>query len=151
MADDDTLVRLLGERGDTLAVAESLTGGALCSCLAQRPRASEWFRGGVVAYSSEVKHRVLGVRPVPVVSREAAIDMARGVSQLLGSSIAIAVTGVGGPQPQDGIPPGTVWVAMTRKNRSATACLELSGTPAEIVELTCRRTVELLEQQLSDS
>jgi len=148
MAEEDSIVRLLSETGHTLAVAESLTGGTLSSCFAKRPRASEWFRGAVVAYSSEVKHEVLGVRPGPVVSREAAIDMACGVSQLLGSSIAVAVTGVGGPEAQDGVAPGTVWVALSGSRGPATTCLHLSGSPEEIIEQTCRQTLKLLEDHL---
>jgi PncC family amidohydrolase len=103
---------LIVQRHLTVAVAESLTGGMLSTRFAQAPGASEWFRGGIVAYATEVKHDLLGIRPGPVVSRQAAIDMVDGVSKLLDASVAIAVTGVGGPGPQDDQPPGTVWVGV---------------------------------------
>ena len=91
-----------------MAVAESLTGGMISSALAAAPGASAWFRGGVVAYSSEVKHELLDVPPGPVVSDTAAAAMAQGVRRLLRADLALAVTEAGGPDPQDGQPPGTV-------------------------------------------
>jgi nicotinamide-nucleotide amidase len=145
---DDPIVRLLQETGHTLAVAESLTGGTLSSRFAQRPGASEWYRGAVVAYATEVKHQVLGVRPGPVVSRQAALDMARGVARALGASAAVAATGVGGPGEQDGLPPGTVWVAVEVGGVAVAHCLELSGSPEEIIEGTCERAAKLLVGQL---
>lgn len=131
-----------------MAVAESLTGGMLSSRFAQATGASQWFGGGVVAYASEVKHRVLGVRPGPVVSRQAALDMAEGVAGLMGADCAVAVTGVAGPDPQDGQPPGTVWLAIVIGREADAVKLELSGTPAEICEQTCDRCVELLGLRL---
>lgn len=96
----------------TVGCAESLTSGAIASALGQGPQASEWFRGGVVAYAVGVKHDLLGVPQVPVVSREAALAMAQGARERLGADVAVAVTGVGGPDPQDGLEPGTVWVGV---------------------------------------
>ncbi|MDQ6617006.1 MAG: CinA family protein [Actinomycetota bacterium] len=129
-------------------MAESLTGGQLSGQLAQRPRASRWYRGAVVAYASDVKHEVLGVRPGPVVSRQAALDMARGVAKLLDATVAMAVTGVGGPEPQDGEPPGTVWVAISADGCDDAVRLDLEGTPDEIVEQTCRHSFEFLAEHL---
>ncbi len=103
---------LAPKRGCTVAVAESLTGGMVASALAESRGASEWFRGGVVAYSTEVKHQLLDVPPGPVVSRAAAAAMARSVRRLLGADLAVSVTGSGGPEPQDGQPPGTVYLAV---------------------------------------
>lgn len=83
--------------GTTLAAAESLTGGAIGAALAAAPSASSWFRGGVTAYATEVKHRVLDVPPGPVVSMSCAVAMATGVARLMGADLAVGVTGVGGP------------------------------------------------------
>jgi PncC family amidohydrolase len=73
--------------------------------------ASDWLRGGVVAYQDQVKRQLLGVRASSVFTAEAAIEMARGVASLLGADVAIATTGVLGDQPHDGTPPGTVYIA----------------------------------------
>lgn len=99
-------------RGLLVGVAESLTGGLLASRLAAAPAAADWFRGAIVAYSGHVKRALLGVPPGPVVSRPAVVAMARGVAQLLGTQVSVAVTGVGGPEPQDGQSPGTVWIGV---------------------------------------
>jgi nicotinamide-nucleotide amidase len=113
-SDDETMEAVVGglllARGQTLAVAESLTGGMVASRLVAVPGASEWFRGGVVSYASEVKHEVLGVPEGPVVSEAAAIAMADGVRRLLGADVGLATTGVAGPTEMEGQPPGTVWL-----------------------------------------
>ena len=114
--DDETMEaaigRLLVDRGLTLAVAESLTGGLVAARIVAVPGASEWFRGGVVAYDSEVKFDVLGVTPGPVVSRAAAMEMADGVRRRLGADVGVAATGVAGPTEQEGQPVGTVWLGL---------------------------------------
>ena len=86
----------------TVAVAESLTGGNVATALAAAKAASQWFRGSLVAYASEVKHEVLGVPEGRCVSAEAAETMAAGVRKLLRADVAVGVTGAGGPDPQDG-------------------------------------------------
>ncbi|MEO7427919.1 MAG: competence/damage-inducible protein A, partial [Acidimicrobiales bacterium] len=104
--------RLLVERGLTMAVAESLTGGLVASRIVAVPGSSEWFRGGVVAYDSQVKQDVLGVPEGPVVSEAAAMAMADGVRRLLGADVGLSTTGVAGPAEQEGQPPGTVWLGL---------------------------------------
>lgn len=91
-----------------MAVAESLTAGKIAGVLGAPPAAARWFRGGVVAYSTEVKHQVLGVPDVPVVSVVSATAMARGVVALMDADIAVAVTGVGGPDAEDSELTGSV-------------------------------------------
>jgi nicotinamide-nucleotide amidase len=81
----------------TFAVAESLTGGMLTGNFAAGPRASEWLRGGLVAYHSNAKHDILEVSKGPVVSERAAREMARGAAHLFGADVTGAVTGAGGP------------------------------------------------------
>lgn len=114
--DDETMehavVALLAERGLTLAVAESVTGGLIGSRITNVPGASRVFRGGVVAYASEVKFDLLQVPEGPVVTEEAAMAMAEGVRTLLGADVGLGVTGVAGPDPQDGMPPGTVFFGL---------------------------------------
>jgi nicotinamide-nucleotide amidase len=134
----------LAERGLTVAVAESLTGGLLASRFARTEGASDWFRGAVVAYSARVKHRLLGVRPGPVVSREAAVDMARGARRLLDADVAVAVTGVGGPEPQDDLPPGTVWVAVAAGDCEAAELYPLEGDPTRVCAASCDAAIALL-------
>ncbi len=101
----------LRSRGWTLALAESLTGGMIGARLTAVPGAGDVFRGGLVSYAGEVKFDLLGVPVGPVVSEEAVTTMARGAARLLGADCAVAVTGVAGPDPQDGEEPGTVWMA----------------------------------------
>ena len=115
-ADDETMEvavgRLLRDRGLTLAIAESLTGGLLASRLVAVPGASEWFRGAVVAYDSSVKRSVLGIPEGPVVSIEVAAAMAEGARRVLGSDVGLATTGVAGPTEQEGRPVGTLVVGL---------------------------------------
>jgi nicotinamide-nucleotide amidase len=114
--DDQTIeyaiLDLLRQRGRTLGLAESLTGGMMGSRICDVPGASDVFRGSIVSYASEVKFDVLGVPEGPVVSAEAASAMAAGARRVLGADVGVAVTGVAGPDPQDGRDPGTVFVGL---------------------------------------
>ncbi len=112
-----SIVEILKSRGETVSVAESLTGGGLGHALTQVPGASAVFIGGVVAYTSDVKVNVLGVKQSTidqhtVVSEEVAIEMAQGAIEKLGSTWAIATTGIAGPGDYMGIREGTVWIAI---------------------------------------
>jgi nicotinamide-nucleotide amidase len=131
-------------RGVTVAVAESLTGGMVATALAAADAASEWFRGSLVAYSSEVKHELLDVPDGPVVSAAAAEAMAAGVRRLLGADIAVAVTGSGGPSAQDGQEPGTVYVAVDDGAGVRVQRLDLDGEPREICVRSAESTLRLL-------
>ena len=131
-----------------LATAESLTGGQISSILGAAPASSDWYRGSVVAYSSEVRHRVLKVPDGPVVSEASARAMAGAVAELLGADIAVAVTGAGGPDPQDGQPPGTVWFGLFTHGRIDTEMHRFAGEPQDVVTATTDRALELLEQAL---
>lgn len=126
------ILETLIARGETISVAESLTGGGLAQALTSLPGSSQIFRGSVTAYQGEIKNSVLNV-PVEliaemgVVSEEVAVSMAAGVKALMGSTWSISTTGVAGPGPIDGIPAGTVWVAINGPI-SQTLQLELAGT-----------------------
>ncbi|MEI6855650.1 MAG: competence/damage-inducible protein A, partial [Acidimicrobiaceae bacterium] len=129
--DDETMehaiaTRLL-DKGLTLGVAESVTGGLIASRLVNVIGASKWFRGGVVSYASEVKFDVLGVPVGPVVSPEAAEAMAIGAAKLLGSDVGLSVTGVAGPEEQDGHPAGTVFVGIAIGDNVSHVALRLPG------------------------
>ncbi len=132
------LAELLRDGELTIAVAESLTGGSLSADLAAAEDSSTWYRGGVVAYSSEVKHDLLDVPPGPVVSEPSAAAMAEGVARLLGADLSLSVTGVGGPDPQDDQPPGTVWMGLhdRRAGTTGTELHHFEGSPDEIVAAT---------------
>ena len=111
------IISYLASRGETISVAESLTGGGLGSALTAEPGSSTAFLGGVIAYQAEVKRDLLGVAQelidkYGVVSEEAAVSMAQGVRKVFGSTWAIATTGVAGPAEVDGLPTGTVWLAI---------------------------------------
>ena len=97
--------------GLSLATAESLTGGMIAARLTAVPGASDVFRGSLVTYAAEAKHRLLGVPAGPVVSEQAVRAMAAGVCEQLGADCSVAVTGAAGPTGADGEAVGTVWMA----------------------------------------
>jgi nicotinamide-nucleotide amidase len=115
---EDAVATALASDGLSLGLAESLTGGLAASRLVNVPGASRWFRGSVVSYASDVKYRVLGVPEGPVVSEVAARAMADGACRVLGSDVGLSITGVAGPESQDGLPPGTVFVGLSRPGHS---------------------------------
>ncbi len=118
------LLDRLARRGQTLGIAESLTGGALTAAFVAVPGASRVLRGGVVAYAPEIKADVLGVPDELIAARgtvdpRVAVAMARGVCRVLGCDIGLATTGVAGPDPADGKPVGTAFVAVVIAGRSS--------------------------------
>lgn len=138
------LGELLRNTQTTVAVAESLTGGLISSHLAAAPDASRWFRGAVVAYCAEVKQLVLGVPAGPVVTRECALSMAEGVARLLKADLAVAVTGVGGPDPEEGMPPGTVYSSLWDRGDHSAERSHFPGDPRDVVIATTVHSLELL-------
>ena len=155
MTDRDALVEAIAElaadHGIDVGVAESLTGGQLAADLAAGPNASSWFRGGLVAYASEVKFDVLGVTPGPVITASCARQMAWGAASLLDAQAVVATTGAGGPDPEEGQPAGTVFVATLAQGHETVERLDLSGDPAEILEQTRTRALELLRDAILSS
>jgi nicotinamide-nucleotide amidase len=138
----------LGERlvrlHRSLAVAESLTGGMLCSALARTSDAGSFFRGGIVAYASEVKYAVLGVSRGPVVSETAARQMAAAALRMFGADISVALTGAGGPDGQDGQPPGTVFVAVATRAGEQVQRHAFAGSPQQVCESARDTAVQAL-------
>jgi PncC family amidohydrolase len=148
-SDPEHIVALLTARGQTVATAESLTGGRLAAALTSVPGASACMTGGVVAYATEVKVRVLGV-PAElvaehgVVSEECAAAMATGVRDLMGTTYAMATTGVAGPDPQEGHPAGHVWVATAGPEGAETRLLALAGDRSAVQDASCREVMSVL-------
>ena len=116
---ESVVLNLLEERGWTLGLAESVTGGLVGGRITSIAGASRVFKGGVISYASEVKFDVLGVEAGPVVSERAAMQMASGAQRVLGASVGLALTGVAGPDEQDGEPVGTLCVGGAFPNGQA--------------------------------
>lgn len=153
-ADDETMEtsvgRLLIDRGLTLAVAESLTGGLVGSRLTEADGASEFFAGGVVAYATEVKRKVLGVGDSPAVSEETAREMASGVAALLGADVGLSLTGVAGPAEQDGQPVGTVWIGVHDASGTEARLLHLGGGRDQIRQIAAISALDMLRRRILD-
>lgn len=145
--DDDTMESVVGhlleDAGLTLALAESMTGGLIASRCSEVEGCSAWFRGGVVSYASGVKFDVLDVPEGPVVSEPSAAAMATGVSKLLGADVGLSVTGVAGPEEQDGMPVGTVFVGVAVDDDVDVHHLCLAGDRSAVRQMT---TISALDQ-----
>lgn len=147
------VLRELGRRGWTIAVAESLTGGLVAAALVDVPGASASLRGGVVAYATEVKRDVLGVdaallAEAGAVDGRVAVQMAEGVRRTLRADVGVATTGVAGPEPQDGKPVGTVCIAVVTPERTASVEAVLEGDRAAIRSATVDRALAACLAQL---
>lgn len=149
---------LLSARGHTLAVAESLTGGAVAAALTAVPGASAAFRGSVTAYATEVKHDLLGVDAELLAERgavdpEVARQMATGVRDLLGAEWGAATTGVAGPDPQDGQPVGTVFIAVAPPGarRAVAQRVEAAGDREAIRAQTVAAVLAALHEALVEA
>ncbi len=140
--------RLLVEAGKTVAVAESVTGGLVSSRMVAVPGASAWFRGAIVSYASEVKFDLLGVPEGPVVSADAAAAMADGVARRLGADVGLSITGVAGPDMQDGQPVGTVFVGVSDSRGTVVQELNLPGDRDRIRQFAAISAADLLRRHL---
>jgi len=151
--DDETMemavaTRLIG-RGLTFAVAESLTGGLIASRLVNVPGISSWFRGGVVAYQSQIKFDVLGVPEGPVVTEPAAAAMAEGVARVMGAEVGLGITGVAGPDDQEGVAPGTVFVGLSLPGESTqTRRLQVPGDRERVRQYGAISALDLVRRSL---
>lgn len=148
-----TVLRLLAERGQSVAVAESLTGGALASALVDIEGASTAFRGGIVAYATELKTALLGVDAELLgsggpVQASVALAMARGVRARLDATFGLATTGVAGPDPVDGVPAGTVYLAVSGPGGETSVPLEFIGGRDMVRRASVVHALDLLRRQL---
>ncbi len=144
----------LRERGATIATAESLTGGRLAALLTAVPGSSETYVGGVVSYATSLKTDLLGVPPEliarhGVVSAECARAMATGARRVTGATYAVSTTGVAGPGPQDGVPAGTVYVAVAGPESVTALALELVGDRGTIQDRTCDEALSVVSAILT--
>ncbi|MGH2637222.1 MAG: competence/damage-inducible protein A [Actinomycetota bacterium] len=150
---EDVVGRLLRAAGLTIACAESLTGGSLSARLARSPGASDYLLGSAVVYRPESKRKILGVSeatlegPGPV-SRECAAEMASGARAVFGAGVALATTGAAGPEPHDGAPPGTVWVALDTGDRAHQRRVRAPGDRAMVVRWSEQAALDLVRRHL---
>lgn len=144
----------LRARKMTLSTAESCTGGGIAARVTSVPGSSEYFKGGIVAYSNEVKMNLLHVSPETLekwgaVSRETVIEMAKGVMKSLKTDCAIVTSGIAGPgggTPEK--PVGTIWMAVACGNKIVTKKEEGDAGRAENVRRTVEDALALLSEQL---
>lgn len=149
------VVGLLRDRGETVATAESLTGGRVCAALVDVPGASAVVRGGVVAYAADLKVGLLDVPSVLVAERgtvdaDVAAAMAHGARSRLGATWGVATTGVAGPGPSEGAPQGTVHVAVAGPTGVRTELLHLPGERDDVRTATVRASLSLLVATLGE-
>ena len=148
---ESVVLDLLRERGLSLAVAESLTGGLVGARLTAVPGASDVFRGAMVSYASGVKFDLLGVPRGPVVSKDTAKAMALGVRERLGADVGLATTGVAGPSEQEGHPPGTVFLGLAHGDRAEALRVRLPGDRNRVREYATISVLNLLRLRISGS
>ncbi len=151
-ADEETMesvvLQLLRERGWSLGLAESVTGGLVAGRITNVPGASDVFRGGIVSYASDVKFDVLGVPQGPVISEATAAAMAVGAQRLLNSHVALALTGVAGPAEQEGMPVGTLCVGIAIGSEVHTRTLRMPGARDQMRQMSVISAMDLLRRAL---
>jgi nicotinamide-nucleotide amidase len=138
----------LRARGLSLGVAESVTGGLVGARLTGVPGASEVFRGSIVSYASDVKFSVLGVAGGPVVSESAAIEMAEGVRRVLVADVGLALTGVAGPEEQDGQPVGTLCIGIAIDGKTSARTVRLPGQREQMRQFSVITSLDLLRREI---
>lgn len=156
----ERLERIVGElvrsQKLTLSVAESCTGGLLGHRLTNVPGSSDYFVGGVVAYSYDIKERVLGVRHDTLydhgaVSKQTALEMARGARRLLGTDVALSVTGIAGPGGgMPGKPVGLVYIALSARDQETCHRFVWEGTREANKAHSAQAALELLVAYLRE-
>lgn len=149
------VIGLLSGRGETVVVAESLTGGLVAAALTSVPGSSAAFRGGIVAYAADLKESLLGVSAVLLATEgtvhpDVAAAMAVGARDRLGADVGLATTGVAGPEAAEGRPVGTVYVAIATSRRTRVESLTLSGGRAWIRESSARVVLNLVGDELRE-
>jgi nicotinamide-nucleotide amidase len=145
------VLQLLREKGLTLAVAESVTGGLITGRLTDVSGSSDVLKGGVIANDREVKFAQLGVPRGPVISEECARAMAIGVRDKFGADVGIATTGVAGPHEQEGQPVGLVYVAIALPDHVEVQAVRLPGDRNRIRQYGVISVLNLLRLRLIGS
>jgi nicotinamide-nucleotide amidase len=148
------VVRLVAARGETFATAESLTGGLVAATVVEVPGVSAVFRGGLVVYATDLKHALAGVPEDLLAERgpvdpDVALALAAGARRKCGADWGLATTGVAGPDPQDGIAPGTVYVAVDGPAGGEVRELRLTGDRAAVRTESVTRVLGLFAEGLT--
>lgn len=144
----------LTERGKTLSVAESCTGGKIASLFTAMPGASAYFMGSVVAYQNRIKERLLGVSAVSLgrhgaVSDEVVRQMAEGARNCFGTDYAIATSGIAGPSGGSALKPvGTVWMAVATPTHTVAMCRQCGTDRGQIIDRASAYAIALLRDEL---
>jgi nicotinamide-nucleotide amidase len=142
MNDEDFAAAVVAQLGGrSVATAESCTAGRLSQAFAAVGNAQRWFRGGVVAYQPDVKHAVLSVASPSVLSEAAAAEMAVGVARLLSADVAVATTGLVGDEAEDGVAPGTIFVATSVDGAVRTHRHHFDGEARSVVTAAVRQAL----------
>ncbi|MEU8079716.1 CinA family protein [Catellatospora citrea] len=157
MIDVPELVGRLAARGQTVAAAESLTGGLLTATLVTVPGVSQVLRGGLVVYATDLKHSLAGVDAGLLAERgpvdpDVALALARGARERCGADWGLSTTGVAGPGPQDGVPAGTVYVALAGPQGQAEVReLHIDGERQRVRDAAVATALSLLDTAVIDS
>jgi nicotinamide-nucleotide amidase len=155
IATPENVISCCLERGRTIAVAESCTGGLVGGCLTAIPGSSACFLGGIIAYSNDLKKGLLGVSPEIIdaegaVSEETALAMARGVVEATGADCGISITGIAGPDGgTDEKPVGTVCFAVVHPSGESTRIFRFPGNREQVREQSVQAALELLIEALN--
>jgi nicotinamide-nucleotide amidase len=149
-------VRRLVDRGETLATAESLTGGLVAATIVEIPGVSAVYRGGLVVYATDLKHALAGVSQALLAERgpvdpDVAVALAAGCRERCGADWGLATTGVAGPVPQYGKPVGLVYVAVAGRPGAAVRELRLAGDRATVRTESVTAVLRLLSACLRDA
>jgi nicotinamide-nucleotide amidase len=150
---EEVVGSLLSERELWLACAESLTGGGLASRVTAISSASRYFSGGAVVYSPDAKKAVLGVTAETItehgtVSEACALEMARGARRVFEANVAVSTTGVAGPDPLEGKPPGTVWVGLAADGTEEARTFTAPGDRDQVRRWAEQAALDLLRKYL---
>jgi nicotinamide-nucleotide amidase len=148
------LVAALIRRGETVAAAESLTAGLVCATIADVPGASAVLRGGFVVYATELKAELAGVDRALLAEHgavypEVAAQLAEGARSRCGASWGLGLTGVAGPDPQDGVTPGTVHIGLAGENVRSVRTQRFQGDRMAVRQAAVRAAFGLLGEQLA--
>lgn len=149
-------VHRLVERRETLATAESLTGGLIAATIVEIPGVSAVYRGGLVVYATDLKNRLAGV-PQDLLDERGPVDpdvalaLAAGARERCGADWGLSTTGVAGPDPQDGKPVGLVYVAVAGPSGAVVRELKLAGGRAEIRSESVTSVLRLLSNRLDEA
>jgi nicotinamide-nucleotide amidase len=148
-----SIINMLRERNETVATAESLTAGLVCAALTEVPGASAVVRGGLVAYATELKTVLAGVPKRDLRERGAvhpaiATELASGARQRCRATWGLGLTGVAGPDPQDGVEPGVVYIVLANATVATVRSLRVDGDRHQVRATAVREALELFRGRM---